>query len=65
MNERIKLLASQAGFSPDPYGTWPTITPIGPELEKFAKLIVRECGEWCGHDPQGVAAMFKHFGVEE
>ena len=43
MNERIKLLAGQAGFSPDPYGTWPTITPIGPELEKFAELIILEC----------------------
>ncbi len=31
--------------------------------QKFAELIVRECGEWCGHDAQGVAAMFKHFGV--
>ena len=47
MNERIKLLASQAGFSPDPYGTWSTITPIGPELEKFAELIVRECALQC------------------
>ena len=35
------------------------------ELQKFAELIVRECGEWCGHDAQGVAAMFKHFGVTE
>jgi hypothetical protein len=33
-------------------------------MYKFAELIVRECGEWCGHDTQGVAAMFKHFGVE-
>ena len=32
---------------------------------KFAELIVRECGEFCGHDHEGVVAMFKHFGVEE
>ena len=31
MNERIKLLAEQAGFIPDAF------------LAKFAELIVREC----------------------
>ena len=32
---------------------------------KFAELIIRECGLFCGHDYEGVLAMFKHFGVEE
>jgi hypothetical protein len=34
-------------------------------LEKFAELILRECKLFCGHDSEGVSAMFKHFGVEE
>ena len=33
--------------------------------EKFAELIIRECGLFCGHDYEGVLAMFNHFGVEE
>tara|TARA_B110000503_G_C7063219_1_gene377584 strand:+ start:743 stop:973 length:231 start_codon:yes stop_codon:yes gene_type:complete len=44
MNERIKLLAEQAGFTEGGYesddGPW-----IGPEFdkEKFAELLVQEC----------------------
>ncbi len=37
----------------------------GVDLTEFAALIVRECGEWCGHDHAGVVAMFKHFGIKE
>ena len=43
MNKRIKKLAIHAGFAADPNGKWPTIIPIGSELEKFAELIVQEC----------------------
>ena len=41
MNERIRLLAEQAGF----YYTDKTgfITPAGCDPAKFAELIVREC----------------------
>ena len=39
MNERIKLLAEQAGFIPD---NAPGMNSV---LEKFAELIVRECIE--------------------
>jgi hypothetical protein len=40
MNERIKLLAEQAGYSKDMFGVghWDM-----PECRKFAELIVREC----------------------
>ena len=40
MNERIKLLAEQAGYLPDMFGIghWDM-----PECQKFAELIVREC----------------------
>jgi hypothetical protein len=71
MNNRIKELAEQAGFTEGGYesdeGPW-----IGPEFnkEKFAELIVRDVveqiitqertdGEWYQTD------IFKHFGVEE
>ena len=37
MNERIQLLAEQAGFFPT------ELTQVGPSVEKFAELIVREC----------------------
>ena len=37
MNERIKELAEQAGFFPM------ELTQVGPSVEKFAELIVREC----------------------
>jgi len=37
MNERIKELAEQAGFFPT------ELTQVGPSVEKFAELIVREC----------------------
>jgi hypothetical protein len=52
MNERIKLLAVQAGILKEQTvkakivknedGTWTSILEY-PDLEKFAELIVREC----------------------
>ena len=66
MNERIKQLAEQAGgyvsLSHEHDGK---LILSGEDIvQKFAELIVRECGEFCGHDHEGVVAMFKHFGVE-
>jgi hypothetical protein len=65
MNERIKLLAEQAGYSKD-------YLEIGlpSNMEKFAELIVQECAkvadiadenkcEWIGGN------ILTHFGVEE
>jgi hypothetical protein len=70
MNNRMKQLAEQAGMHAFPpvmdYDKKETQwTGWDSSMKKFAELIVRECGEWCGHDAQGVAAMFKHFGVTE
>lgn len=67
MKERIKELAEQAGgyvsLSHEHDGK---LILSGEDIvQKFAELIVRECGEFCGHDHEGVVAMFKHFGVEE
>ena len=68
MNERIKLLAKQAGFSDDVHGVWPTITHTGePILNKFAELIVKECMTNLylnGYD-DAMIQIQKHFGVEE
>ena len=72
MNERIKELAHEAGL--------PTYNPDGipTKLEKFAKLIVRECmmvvegfeitqevalDEYVDYEASSV--LKKHFGVEE
>jgi hypothetical protein len=40
MNERIKLLAEQAGYTKDMFGVghWDM-----PECKKFAEMIVKEC----------------------
>ena len=57
MNERIKELAQQAGFFPEPnwdHTSWHA-AGYNDTFEKFAELIVRECanfisplGDWCG-----------------
>jgi len=74
MNDRIKLLAEQAGYLPDGFGVghWDM-----PECKKFAELIVKECVEVCHkmaedsdsyvvHDGDTCAEQIKkHFGVEE
>ena len=54
MNERIKLLAEQAGILKEQSvqakivknedGTWTSILEY-PDLEKFAELIVKECAK--------------------
>jgi hypothetical protein len=66
MNERIKELAEQAGYTTDMFG-------IGhwnmPECQKFAKLIVKECAgqvDWIfaeGGRTQG-DLIREHFGIE-
>ena len=73
MNERIRLLAVQAGYTKDMFGVghWNM-----PECEKFAQLIVRECvqvggpedsytDEWFKAKADSVAKIKEHFGVEE
>jgi hypothetical protein len=76
MNERIKLLAEQAGVK---YSLWVGSKPAAymtyDELEKFAELIVRECAQVCRNQPNIYAlkadrdncaiAIEEHFGVEE
>jgi hypothetical protein len=67
MNERIKKLAEQAGYYIDP--------DFDIEFEKFAELIVQECGNvaW-QHTPETEELEYshlikdkilEHFGVEE
>jgi hypothetical protein len=73
MNERIRFLAEQAGSTHKlNLGVYQFYTD---ELEKFAELIVRECGEvaykayW--NNPETVRGVHiqekikQHFGVEE
>jgi hypothetical protein len=64
MNERIKKLADQAGYTKDMFGIghWDM-----PECQKFAELIVRECLD-IGYKHKAYALMgeiMEHFGVEE
>jgi hypothetical protein len=70
MNERIRLLAEQAGYEKDMFGIghWDM-----PECKKFAELIVRECAEFARQHNLEKAdrshmihkAIKEHFGVEE
>ena len=69
MNERIKLLAEQAGFS-FKYKTAPDEMNPGhklKDLKKFAELIVRECAE-VAEDYDGAhyvgTAIKQQFGVK-
>ena len=74
MNERIKLLAVEAGAV---YSNDHAVSLLDDEIEKFAELIVQKCAQiakkvdgdegddyksgrtWAGID------VLKHFGVEE
>ena len=72
MNKRIKMLAEQAGLG---HEQWDTTSQFEAFLEKFAELIVEECGEiaykayW--DNPETVRGIHikeqikEHFGVEE
>ena len=73
MNERIKLLAEQAGFrsNPDIYDRNQSF-----DIEKFAELIVRECAKLVrkhnyesikNDEPYGITSdgIMKHFGIKE
>ena len=72
MNERIRELALQAGYTKDMFGIghWDM-----PECKKLAELIVKECAQICQDQPNHYAlktdrdncavAIKEHFGVEE
>ena len=69
MNERIQQLAEQAGFFPT------ELTQVGPSVEKFAELIVRECKDLLFESSENnrlpiavddmVHIIDTHFGVEQ
>jgi hypothetical protein len=75
MNERIKLLAEQAGLRFTQLMSNPMVPVVDgkeTDLEKFAELIVLECAqlaEYAGYNQQfgqgGLRAkLHKHFGIE-
>ena len=78
MNERIKLLAEQAGMvkilrqHAHEYGAGTFEDTEYPELEKFAELIVKECADLFHltftdeqYQRRIDNTIKKHFGVEE
>ena len=64
MNERIQLLAEQAGYTKDMFGIghWDM-----PECQKFAELIVKECAKIADKaEPYKATDLIKeHFGIKE
>jgi hypothetical protein len=77
MNERIKLLAEQAGCDWWEGRAQRDMTRCDTELQKFAELIVEECRivvaqvfrknpiELCGPLAEADDEIARHFGVEE
>ena len=69
MNERIKQLAEQAGFSQDKYDLYwdDDANAEGVDLEKFAELIVRECASIADTaEPFLSSDLIKqHFGLDQ
>ena len=72
MNERIKLLAEQAGPLQDVLSEIHGGTPgryvknkalLDFQLEKFAELIVRECALQCNHNDD-MDRILEYFGVD-
>ena len=66
MNERIKLLAEQAGYTPLPgFDFANELQEVF--LAKFAELIVRECANIAdtAEPYKSNDLILKHFGVEE
>lgn len=65
MNERIRELAEQANITIRGHYDESGSTPL--ELEKFAKLIVRECAYridyWESRQGEHSDDLLKHFGV--
>jgi hypothetical protein len=68
MNKQIEQLALQCGAWHQVYGNRNFMIDEHFDIEKFARLIVRECAEvasdWDGAHYVGTA-IEKHFGVEE
>ena len=70
MNERIRLLALQAGATTTQRSGWIDYGTLDLDVEKFAELIVKECAGvelyWLSEqDRKAVAGKIKeHFGVE-
>ena len=60
MNKHIRQFERESNI--DVYGLGLDRAKWEAALERFAQLIVRECGEFCGQVDRD--AMFKHFGVE-
>ena len=73
MNERIRLLALQAGATTTQRSGWIDYGTLDLDVEKFAELIVRECADvaketrWAVPPSQEQIArsIKQHFGVEE
>ena len=66
MNERIKLLAVEAGYTKDIFGVghWDM-----PECKKFAELIVRDCADMVkdAHKSGGgtyLHVLYERYGIE-
>ena len=77
MNERIRLLAEQAGATVNERSGWTDYGTIDLDVEKFAESLIRESSKWIVDNgtaewrkddlsPEFFAqGLLKHFGVEE
>ena len=63
MNERIRLLALQAGATTTQRSGWIDYGTLDLDVEKFAELIVRECIANCD-DLNSMKYIADHFGIK-
>ena len=61
MNEKIKLLAEQAGITDNNLSDG---NMSHTDLKKFAELIVKESIDWLAMNEEDAKALREHFGVE-
>ena len=57
MNERIRLLARQAGATTTQRSGWIDYGTLDLDVEKFAELIVRECGKYLEAEAERLYAL--------
>jgi hypothetical protein len=66
MNEKIKQLWDDSIEEFSKQHQYATIMLPEPLREKFAELIIKECGTVAGRDwDTAETAIYKHFGVKE
>jgi hypothetical protein len=55
INDKLKNLYKNAGFSTETTGYWPVSTIVGAPLEKLIKLVIEDCATAAAHHARSYA----------